>query len=271
MSSEERGDLDRGRTSGPLGTIYDEAEADILPRLGQDANTLDECIEMVKESIEEIYAEKLEEMRRGFLCQIEALTGEAEELRDEVRRLRREQAEREAGLGEARVREIIEQGVREEFQLKFEALESELLDKFQADTEDLMARVQDEIEELLVSKGLTRERRMEIEEQVREELRRQAAPEQPFDENHVGPADAAPVRRGRLESGGPPRPAARGRLSRRTRAERAAAAPAVRAQREEAARGDRRREGELRPEQEPLERPHEKSGRRDHPDQENPG
>lgn len=202
-----------------------------MPRLGQETNTLDECIELVKESIEEIYAEKLEEMRRGFLHQIEALTEESEQLREEVRRLRREKQEHEAVQqpGEAGVRQIIEQGVREEYQRRFEALEGELFEKFRADTEDMMARVQDEIEELLVSKGLTRERRLEIEEQVRAELRLQlAAPSEPgFDEHSVDSAHPAAVRRCSLEGAGQTRSAARGRLACGAGPERAAAAAAV--------------------------------------------
>jgi len=232
MSSTE-GD-ERGPSIGPLATIYSEAEADILPRLGQEANTLDECIEMVKESIEEIYAEKLEEMKRGFLYQIEELTEESELLKEEIHQLKREKQEREAAQQPAEdIRQIIEQGIREEYQRKFEALESELFDKFQTDTEDIMVRVQDEIEELLVSKGLTRERRMEIEAQVREELRQQlAAPrEQCFDENDVEDAYTASVHGCSVQGHGPACETARDQLASSSCSERTAAAAAVRTQR----------------------------------------
>ena len=175
--SDERNEGENAR-KGPMESIQAEVENDLMERFQNGQGSLEECIELVRESLDEIYAEKIEEMNRKFVTQIEELTEETEILREEVRKLKREKEiiSSQAGIDkneEQHIRNIIEESIRGEYQAKYQNLERDLFERFQKETEDIMNTVQDEIEELLVSKGLTKERRLEIEEQVKDEMRQQ--------------------------------------------------------------------------------------------------
>ena len=145
--------------SGVQRTAFREAEHDVQLRLGN-TEVIDQCIQIVQENLEEIYKQKVAETEQKYLQTIENLNEKVEDLENKLAALEiQDQAN------------SIEEVIREEYELKYKKLEEELVLKFKEETEDLILKIETEMEEVLESKGISAEKRKELEEEVREEFR----------------------------------------------------------------------------------------------------
>lgn len=148
-------------------------------------------MEAIRAEMEEIYASKLESLAeshrralaerdtevarlRGRLEEARQLMIEFKEEKEELERYKREKEEQSSARrkeGEEEGEGLLLQAMKIEYESKYRLLEEELFASFQRETEDLVDRVGREMEEILRDRGVTRERREELEEEVRQELR----------------------------------------------------------------------------------------------------
>lgn len=140
-------------------TAFREAENDVDRRLADPA-VIDQCIQLVQENLEEVYQEKLRETEAKYQSTIERLNYKIEDLESQL-----------ASLEMTDHRSNIEEIIRSEYEVKFKKLEEDLVMKFKHETQDLISQIETEMEEVLESKGITEERRRELEEEIRQELR----------------------------------------------------------------------------------------------------
>lgn len=140
-----------------------------------------EMEELYESKLEEIavehrraMAEKEEELKRAKYRLEEArqLMIEFKEEKVELERYKRERRE-EAGKGDEVDRRLVD-ALRIEYEAKYRRLEEELFVQFQKETEEVVQKVGVEMEEILRNRGVTRERREALEEEVRQEIRMRA-------------------------------------------------------------------------------------------------
>lgn len=146
-------------------------------------------MEAIRSEMEELYESKLEEIasehRRAMADKEEELRRaksrleearqlmiEFKEEKAELERYKRERRD-EAGKGDGMDSRLVD-ALKIEYEAKYRRLEEELFAQFQKETEEVVQRVGMEMEEILRNRGVTRERREELEEEVRQEIRMRA-------------------------------------------------------------------------------------------------
>lgn len=147
------GFLKSSRQDSVLKSVSAEAENDVATKL-QAVPSMDECIELVQEALEEIYQEKMKEIEQSYLVQIEALNKEIQRLHAErVDSTIRPLSEQDYRLGD------LEMQLKE----KHEDLEVQLFEKYKRETEEAVRRVEEEMQQILEGRGLTKARREQLE------------------------------------------------------------------------------------------------------------
>lgn len=131
-------------------------------------------IEAVKESIEELYEDKLLELQEEHENEKNTLMQLVETLKSDNERLTQElkNAKKNAKFGNQE-ENFVREEIEEYYKNEFKELEQQLIEKFKEDTESYMHKLDTEMQEILITKGITKDRMREIEEEVRSEMEKQ--------------------------------------------------------------------------------------------------
>ena len=160
--SRENEDLERNSNQAGNyvnNTAFREAEEDLDARIVE-GNIIDQCMEMVQKSMGELYSTKLAETETKYIKTIDKLNAQVEELESKLASLEYQDKNLE-----------LEEVLRQEYEAKFSKLEQDMMEKFKLETEDLVLKIESEMEGLLITRGITAERRKELEQEVKEEIK----------------------------------------------------------------------------------------------------
>lgn len=135
-------------------------EEELISHQLGDTNLIDQCIEMVQKELEEVYNAKVQQTEDKYLGTIGNLKAQIEDLESKVASLE---------LNDKAI--LVEEQLRKEYEEKYKLMEQEFIEKFKQETQDLVMKIEAEMEDVLSARGISPERRQQLEEEVKSEIR----------------------------------------------------------------------------------------------------
>lgn len=150
----------------------EEYELEIQNQL--ESKELAQYIEAVKESMEEMYQDKLLELHEEHETEKNTLMELVETLKSENERLNQDlKRSQSKEINEEKNENFLKEELEEYYMDMYKKLEEDLIEKFKHDTESYMHKLDSEMQEILITKGITKDRMKEIEEEVRSQMEKQ--------------------------------------------------------------------------------------------------